>query len=63
MFVLTEKISLTFMVQVIKFIKIGAKVLRLSRYDIFQMAEVAIRNEVFAEILSRINILRCYSLY
>jgi len=43
------------MAQVIKLIKIGAKVMKHSRYVIFQMAEVAIRNEVFAEILSRIN--------
>ncbi|NOR14127.1 MAG: IS1380 family transposase, partial [Candidatus Aminicenantes bacterium] len=46
----------------VKLIKIGAKVLRHSRYVIFQMAEVAIRKELFAEILSRINQLRCYSL-
>ena len=45
----------------VKLIKIGAKVLRHSRYVIFQMAEVAIRKEVFAEILSRINRLRCCS--
>ena len=43
----------------VKLIKIGAKVLRRSRYVIFQMAEVAISKEVFAEILSRINRLRC----
>ncbi len=43
------------MVQVIKLIKIGAKVLRRSRYIMFQMAEVAISKEIFAEILSRIN--------
>jgi hypothetical protein len=46
----------------VKLIKIGAKVLRHSRHVIFQMAEVAIRKEVFAEILSRINLLRCCSL-
>jgi len=46
----------------VKLIKIGAKVLRQSRYVIFQMAEVAIRKEIFAEILSRINRLRCCSL-
>jgi len=46
----------------VKLIKIGAKVLRRSRYVIFQMAEVAIRKELFAEILSRINLLRCCSL-
>jgi len=45
----------------IKLIKIGAKVLRQSRYVIFQMAEVAISKEIFAEILSRINRLRCRS--
>jgi hypothetical protein len=43
----------------IKHIKIGAKVLRRSRYITFQMAEVAINKEIFAEILSRINRLRC----
>jgi hypothetical protein len=45
----------------VKLIKIGAKVLRHSRYVTFQMAEVAISKEVFAEILSRINRLRCCS--
>jgi len=45
----------------VKLIKIGAKVLRHSRYVIFQMAEVAIRKETFAEILSRISRLRCCS--
>ncbi|NIO49779.1 MAG: IS1380 family transposase [Candidatus Aminicenantes bacterium] len=44
-----------------KLIKIGAKVLRHSRYVIFQMAEVAISKELFAEILSRISRLRCCS--
>ncbi len=43
----------------VKLIKIGAKVLRHSRYVIFQMAEVAIGKEVFAEILSRIIRLGC----
>ena len=42
----------------VKLIKIGAKVLRRSRYITFQMAEVAISKEIFAEILSRINRLR-----
>ena len=51
------------MVQLNKLINFGAKVLRQSRYVIFQMAEVAISKEVFAEILSRINRLRCYSLH
>jgi len=46
----------------VKLIKIGAKVLRRSRYITFQMAEVAISKEVFAEILSRIYQLRCCSL-
>ncbi len=46
----------------INLIKIGAKVLRRSLYSMFQMAEVAISKEVFAEILSRINRLRCCSL-
>jgi len=46
----------------VKLIKIGAKVLRHSRYVIFQMAEVAISKEIFAEIISRINRLRCCSL-
>jgi hypothetical protein len=44
-----------------KLIKIGAKVLRHSRYVTFQMAEVAISKEIFAKILSRINRLRCCS--
>jgi len=43
----------------VKLIKIGAKVLRHSKYVTFQMAEVAISKEIFAEILSRINRLRC----
>lgn len=42
-----------------KLIKIGAKVVRHSKYVTFQMAEVAISKEIFAEILSRINRLRC----
>jgi hypothetical protein len=46
----------------VKLIKIGAKVLRHSRYVAFQMAEVAISKEIFAEIISRINRLRCYSM-
>ncbi len=44
-----------------KLIKIGAKIIRHSRYIKFQMAEVAIRKEIFAEILSRTERLRCYS--
>ena len=45
----------------VKLIKIGAKVLRNSKYVTFQMAEVAISKEIFAKILSRINRLRCCS--
>ena len=45
----------------VKLIKIGAKVVRHSRYITFQMAEVAIDKGLFAEIVSRIERLRCYS--
>jgi hypothetical protein len=45
----------------VKLIKIGAKVVRHGRYVIFQMAEVALDKRLFAEILSRIERLRCYS--
>jgi len=45
----------------VKFIKIGAKIVRHSRYVTFQMAEVAIDERLFAEILFRIERLRCYS--
>ncbi|MFX0141722.1 MAG: transposase [Candidatus Hodarchaeota archaeon] len=45
-----------------KFIKIGSKVLKHSRYITFQMAEVAVKKEVFAKILLRIDRLRCCSL-
>jgi len=38
-----------------KLIKIGAKVVTHSRYVIFQMAEVAVRSELFAAILERIQ--------
>lgn len=38
-----------------KFIKIGAKVVRHSRYVIFQMAEVAVPRKLFREILDRIR--------
>ncbi len=38
-----------------KLIKIGAKVVRHSRYVIFQMAEVAVPRELFAAILERIQ--------
>jgi tRNA A37 threonylcarbamoyladenosine synthetase subunit TsaC/SUA5/YrdC len=42
-----------------KLIKIGAKVVRHSRYVTFQMAEVAVSRKLFAEILLRIERLRC----
>jgi hypothetical protein len=35
-------------------VKIGAKVVRHSRYVIFQLAEVAVPRELFAAILGRI---------
>ena len=41
-----------------KLIKIGAKVVRHSRIVTFQMAEVAVSKEVWAEMLSRIDRLR-----
>jgi len=41
-----------------KLIKIGAKVVRHSRYITFQMAEVAIPKSLFAEILRLIDRLR-----
>ncbi len=41
-----------------KLIKIGAKVVRHGRYVTFQMAEVAIPRDLFAEILCRIDRLR-----
>jgi hypothetical protein len=41
-----------------KLIKIGAKVVRQSRYITFQMAEVAIPRTLFAEILRLIDGLR-----
>ncbi|TKJ32556.1 MAG: IS1380 family transposase, partial [Planctomycetes bacterium B3_Pla] len=41
-----------------KLIKIGAKVVRHSRYVIFQMAEVAVPQTLFREILDRIRQLR-----
>ena len=43
----------------VKLIKIGAKVVRHSRYVTFQMAEVAIDKRLFAEILARIERLQC----
>ena len=42
----------------VKLMKIGAKVIRHSRYMTFQMAEVAIDKKLFAEILARIEGLR-----
>ena len=41
-----------------KLIKIGAKIVRHGRYVIFQLAEVAIPKDLFAEILRRIAGLR-----
>ena len=41
-----------------KLIKIGAKVIRHSRYIIFQMAEVAVPTVLYLEILDRIRQLR-----
>ena len=46
----TEPWSLTSLHE--KLIKIGAKVVRHGRYVTFQMAEVAVSRQVFAEILS-----------
>lgn len=41
-----------------KLIKIGAKVVNSCRYVMFQMAEVAIPRDIFAELLRRIADLR-----
>ena len=41
-----------------KLIKIGAKVVRHSKYVFFQMAEVAVPRKLFAAILDRIRRLR-----
>ncbi len=41
-----------------KLIKIGAKIVRHGRYVTFQMAEVAIPRDLFADILRRIDRLR-----
>ena len=41
-----------------KLVKIGAKVVRHGRYVVFQMAEVAIPRDLFADILRRIDRLR-----
>jgi len=43
----------------VKLIKIGAKLVEHGRYLTFQMAEVSIDRDIFAEILSRIKQLRC----
>jgi len=45
----------------VRLIKIGVKVFRHSRYVTFQMAEVAIDKRLFAEILTGMKRLRCYS--
>ncbi len=42
----------------VKLIKIGAKVIRHSRYVIFQMAEVLVSKRLFQEILERIHRLK-----
>ncbi len=41
-----------------KLIKIGAKVVRHGRYVTFQLAEVAISRQLYAEILRLIDVLR-----
>jgi len=41
-----------------KLIKIGAKVVRHSRYVVFQMAEVVVPRALFREILERVSRLR-----
>ena len=41
-----------------KLVKIGAKIVRHGRYIVFQMAEVAIPRNLFADILRRIDRLR-----
>ncbi len=42
----------------VKLIKIGAKVVRHSRYVIFQMAEVLVSKGLFQEILERVHRLK-----
>jgi hypothetical protein len=42
----------------VKLIKIGAKVIKHSRYVIFQMAEVMVPKALFREILEHISQLR-----
>jgi hypothetical protein len=39
----------------VKFIKIGAKVVNHGRYRVFQMAEVAVKRSLFAHVLARIR--------
>ena len=41
-----------------KLVKIGAKVIRHSRYVVFQMAEMIVLRAVFREILDQIRQLR-----
>ena len=41
-----------------KLVKIGAKIVRHGRYFTFRMAEVAVPNDLFADILRRIGRLR-----
>jgi hypothetical protein len=41
-----------------KLVKIGAKVVRHSRYAVFQMAEVAVQEELFEQIVRLIDGLR-----
>ena len=43
-------------------LKVGAKVVKHSRYVIFQMAEVAVPKALFCEILERISCLRIVAL-
>jgi hypothetical protein len=45
-----------------KLVKIGAKVVRHSRYIIFQMAEIAVPRMLFREILDRIRQLRFFTI-
>lgn len=41
-----------------KLVKIGAKLVRHGRYVVFQLAEVAVPRDLFADILRRIDRLR-----
>ena len=41
-----------------KLVKIGARIVRHSRYVVFQLAEVAVPRALFAKILQRIDRLR-----